>query len=272
MPEDEPGIAHVVPDLIRKCLRCRRSAAADLRRRHADADAHAHRRHRRRDRHRDGLAGGRSTRTSTSRPSDELTVAEIARDHLGGVRARPRRRSRSSTCRASRSTSCAAGRASRRPSALLGWEAQIGVRRGHRADGRLAARGDAADRLDIDCSRWPRSGSVVGHGTTPSSQERRTKPSSARRPPSARVKVAAAVKLSIVGAPRGQEGRQGRQPAGRQGRRRPGHRRRRRRRLAQAEEQLVRRAMPAARSGPVASADTVSPPADAAVQTAGSDS
>ena len=57
MPEDEPGIAHAVPDLIRKCLSAAAGgAAADLRRRHAHADAHPHRRHRRRHRHRDGLA------------------------------------------------------------------------------------------------------------------------------------------------------------------------------------------------------------------------
>jgi nucleoside-diphosphate-sugar epimerase len=69
MPEDEPGIAHMVPDLIRKCLRSRRRAAADLRRRHADADAHAHRRHRRRDRHRDGLAAGLNEDFNISAPT-----------------------------------------------------------------------------------------------------------------------------------------------------------------------------------------------------------
>ena len=57
MPEDEPGIAHAVPDLIRKSLR-RLQPAADLRHRRAHAHADARRRHRRRDRHRDGLAGG----------------------------------------------------------------------------------------------------------------------------------------------------------------------------------------------------------------------
>jgi nucleoside-diphosphate-sugar epimerase len=56
MPEDEPGIAHMVPDVIKKVLAA--AAAADLRRRHADPDDHPHRRHRRRHRRRDGLAEG----------------------------------------------------------------------------------------------------------------------------------------------------------------------------------------------------------------------
>ena len=55
MPENEPGIAHAVPDLIRKSLR-RLHAAADLRHRRAHAHADARRRHRRRHRHRDGPA------------------------------------------------------------------------------------------------------------------------------------------------------------------------------------------------------------------------
>ena len=51
----EPGIAHAVPDLMRKSLRgC---AAADLRLRRADPHAHARRRHRRRHRDRDGPPG-----------------------------------------------------------------------------------------------------------------------------------------------------------------------------------------------------------------------
>ena len=58
MPDDEPGIAHAVPDLIRKSLAAP-AAAADLRLRRADAHAHPRRRHRRRDRRRDGLAGRR---------------------------------------------------------------------------------------------------------------------------------------------------------------------------------------------------------------------
>ncbi len=69
MPEDEPGIAHMVPDVIKKCLTLPRGrGAADLRRRHADADDHARRRHRRRDRHGDGRRPRGSLRTSTSPP------------------------------------------------------------------------------------------------------------------------------------------------------------------------------------------------------------
>ena len=55
MPEDEPGIAHMVPDVIKKVL-VGPAAAAALRRRHADAHADPRRRHRRRHRHRDLLA------------------------------------------------------------------------------------------------------------------------------------------------------------------------------------------------------------------------
>ena len=51
MPDDEPGIAHVVPDLIRKVL-VGPAPAADLRLRRADAHADPRRRHRGRDRHR----------------------------------------------------------------------------------------------------------------------------------------------------------------------------------------------------------------------------
>ena len=75
---DEPGIAHAVPDLIHKALTGRRPLR-DLRLGRADADDHARRRHRRRDRHRDGLARPARTRTSTSRPREELSVAELAR-------------------------------------------------------------------------------------------------------------------------------------------------------------------------------------------------
>ena len=113
MPEDEPGIAHAVPDLIRKALRQLKPLPifgdGD-----ADPDAHPRRRHRGRHRHRHAPRPTASTRTSTSPPRDELTVAEIAAHLLGGGRQRPGGARPSSTCRASRSTSCAAGRASRR--------------------------------------------------------------------------------------------------------------------------------------------------------------
>ena len=115
MPDDEPGIAHAVPDLIRK-VALRPAAAADLRRRDADAHADARRRHRRRRRRRDGLAG---------RPARGLQHLRVRRADGRRDRARSSGRSAvatptpssSSTCRRSPSTSCAAGRASRRPHA-----------------------------------------------------------------------------------------------------------------------------------------------------------
>ncbi len=113
-PTDEPGIAHAVPDLIRKVLE-RSAAASDLRLRRADADAHPRRRHRRRA----------SSRRCARPPAlnEDFNISAVAgadrrrdRAHrLGGVRRGPGRSSRWSTCRASRSTSSAAGPRSRRP-------------------------------------------------------------------------------------------------------------------------------------------------------------
>ena len=114
MPDDEPGIAHAVPDLHPQ-VAAAPAAAADLRLRRADADAHPRRRHRRRHRHRDGHARRASTRTSTSRPPTSAPSPR-SRASAGRRAARPARSSSSSTCRPSRSTSSAAGRASRRPS------------------------------------------------------------------------------------------------------------------------------------------------------------
>ena len=89
LPEpDEPGIAHAVPDLISQDAG-RPAPASDLRVRRADADAYPCRRHCRRDRHRDGLASRARTRTSTSRPRGELTVAQITALVWQGVRQRP---------------------------------------------------------------------------------------------------------------------------------------------------------------------------------------
>ena len=105
IPDDEPGIAHMVPDVIRKCLTLAPGAPLPI---FGDGDPDAHadprRRHRRRDRHRDGLAAGLNEdfNISASRRADRRRARG---DHLGGVRARPRASSRSSTCRASTSTS-----------------------------------------------------------------------------------------------------------------------------------------------------------------------
>ena len=86
MPEDEPGIAHMVPDVIRKCLdAARRRPAADLRRRHADADADARRRHRRRRGDRDGLARGAQRGLQRQLGARDDGGGDRARD-LGGVR------------------------------------------------------------------------------------------------------------------------------------------------------------------------------------------
>ena len=124
MPDDEPGIAHTVPDLIRKVLlrparRCRSSARASRRARSPTSTTSP-----------TASSPRWPRRTAVNEDfnisaAEELTVAEIARDHLGGVRAATRRRSSSSTCRRSRSTS-----------------APLAVRR----EGRAAARLGGADR------------------------------------------------------------------------------------------------------------------------------
>ena len=114
MPEDEPGIAHMVPDVIRKVPDAARGAPLPI---FGDGTQT------RTLTHIDDIADGIVTAMASPAglnedfnisASDERTVAELARDHLGGVRRGPRRRSRSSTCRASRSTSSAAGPTSRR--------------------------------------------------------------------------------------------------------------------------------------------------------------
>ena len=66
LPGDEPGIAHLVPDLIERCLR-RERPLPDLRVGRADPHPHARGRHRGRDRHRARRMRPRSARTSTSR-------------------------------------------------------------------------------------------------------------------------------------------------------------------------------------------------------------
>ena len=135
MPEDEPGIAHAVPDLIRKCLALPDGrAAADLRRRHAHADARptsttsptgSSPRWPRRDGRQRGLQhlGERGADGRRVRP-----------DHLGGDRPRPG---------GVRARAPADVRGRRRP--------PLAERREGRAAARLAGadrrpRGDPADR------------------------------------------------------------------------------------------------------------------------------
>ena len=87
MPDDEPGIAHAVPDLIRKALSGQRplpifgSGEQTRTLTHVDDIA-------------DGIVTAMAHPAGENEDfnisaSDELTVAEIAADHLGGVRQRP---------------------------------------------------------------------------------------------------------------------------------------------------------------------------------------
>ena len=114
MPEDEPGIAHAVPDLIRKSLQRAHPLPIFGSGEHTRTLTHV-----------DDIADGIVAATALGRGPERglqhlgLRGADRRRDRahlLGGVRQRPGRSSSSSTCRASRSTSCAAGRRSRRPS------------------------------------------------------------------------------------------------------------------------------------------------------------
>ena len=113
-PTTSPGIAHAVPDLIRKSLARMRplpifgSGEQTRTLTHVDDIA-------------DGIVTAMAHPAGPQRGLQHLRRprADGRRDRphlLGGVRQRPRRASSSSTCRASRSTSCAAGRRSRRPS------------------------------------------------------------------------------------------------------------------------------------------------------------
>ena len=126
MPDDEPGIAHAVPDLIRKSLAAP-APAADLRLGRADADAHARRRHRRRDRHRHGAPGRpqrglqhlgergadrrRDRARSAGRPCGN-DPGELALEHLPELRGR--RPAPLAVGREGRAR-CSAGRPDRRP-------------------------------------------------------------------------------------------------------------------------------------------------------------
>ena len=128
MPDDEPGIAHVVPDLIRKVL-AGPAAAADLRLGRADAHAHPRRRHRRRHRDRDGAPGGRERGLQHL----GLRGADRRRDRArssGRRAARTRPSSSSSTCRRFEVDVQRRWPSVEKAERLLGWEARIGVREG----------------------------------------------------------------------------------------------------------------------------------------------
>ena len=128
VPDEEPGIAHAVPDLIRKVLGGS-AAARDLRLGRADAHADPRRRHRRRARRGDELAVGAERGLQHLR----LPRADGRGDRtprVGGVRRRPREVRARSTCRASRSTSSGAGLRSRRPDGCSAGRRRSESRRG----------------------------------------------------------------------------------------------------------------------------------------------
>ncbi len=89
--------------------------------------------------------------------SDERTVAEIARDDLGGVRRGPGGRSSSSTCRPSRSTCSAAGRRWRRRSGCSAgrrrWTCATGIARDRRVAARARAGAGDGARAFVDRRR-----------------------------------------------------------------------------------------------------------------------
>ena len=129
VPDDEPGIAHAVPDLIRKVLGGQRplqifgSGEQTRTLTHVDDIA-------------DGIVAAMRSPAGLNEDfnisaSRELTVAEIARIVWEACGARPRRRSSSSICRRfSGRRRSAAGRRWRRRATLLGWEARIDVEEG----------------------------------------------------------------------------------------------------------------------------------------------
>ncbi len=128
MPDDEPGIAHAVPDLIRKSLARMRplpifgSGEQTRTLTHVTDIA-------------DGIVTAMAHPAGPQRGLQHLRRprADGRRDRphlLGGVAATTPTSSSSSTCRASRSTSSAAGRRVEKAERLLGWRAQIGVEEG----------------------------------------------------------------------------------------------------------------------------------------------
>ena len=139
VPDAEPGIAHAVPDLIEKVLSGQRplqifgSGEQTRTLTHVDDIA-------------DGIVTAMGSPAGLNEDfnisaSRELTVAEIAAHHLGGVRRGPGRASRWSICRRFRSTCSAAGPRSRRPAAarLGGADRGRGRDRGDRRAGCASA-------------------------------------------------------------------------------------------------------------------------------------
>ncbi len=149
MPENEPGIAHAVPDLIRKSLRAP-APAADLRHRRAHADAHARRRHRRRDRRRDrpsgraqrGLQHLRERRADGRRDRPHLLAAVGQRPGRSGLRAPAELRGR-------RRAPLAVGREGRARARLAREDRRRGRHRRRRSSG------CAAQQTRLDAPRAP---------------------------------------------------------------------------------------------------------------------
>ena len=127
-PSDEPGIAHIVPDLIERALRRERPFPIFGSGEQTRTLTHV-----------DDIADGIVDRDGARR-GRERGLQRLGRRGADGARDRARSSGRraattppsssSSTCPRSRSTCSAAGRRPRRRARLLGWEAQIGVREG----------------------------------------------------------------------------------------------------------------------------------------------
>jgi len=116
MPEDEPGIDHMVPDVIKKCLTLEPGAPLPI-----FGDGTQTRTLMHIDDNADGIVAAMVWPAGLDEDfnvsaSDECTVAELAQIIWEACGLDPGE-SRSSTFQPSRSTSCAAGRASRRRSA-----------------------------------------------------------------------------------------------------------------------------------------------------------
>ena len=130
MPEDEPGIAHAVPDLIRKSLQRLKPLPIFGTGEHTRTLTHV-------DDIADGIVAATASRGGAQRGLQHLRErrADRRRDRphlLAAVAATTRTSWSSSTCRASRSTSCAAGRRSRRPSSCSAGRRRSASRRASR--------------------------------------------------------------------------------------------------------------------------------------------
>ena len=137
MPDDEPGIAHAVPDLIRKSLQRLQPLPIFGTGEHTRTLTHV-----------DDIADG--IVTATGHPAglnedfnisagDELTVAEIARIVLGGLRQRPRRARVRAPAELRGRRACAAGRRWRRRASGWAGRRRSASRRGSRAPSRGCA-------------------------------------------------------------------------------------------------------------------------------------